>query len=94
MGGGAVGKSAITIQFISQQFEAKYDPTIEDRYCIYVNALLLIKRHQIPESNRLQRGPLFLGNLRHCRTRNLPCHEGTIHEERRCIQTHFLLFLL
>uniref|UniRef100_A0A6B2LTH4 Uncharacterized protein n=1 Tax=Arcella intermedia TaxID=1963864 RepID=A0A6B2LTH4_9EUKA len=32
MGGGAVGKSAITIQFISQQFEAKYDPTIEDRY--------------------------------------------------------------
>jgi len=32
MGAGGVGKSAITIQFISKQFEAKYDPTIEDRY--------------------------------------------------------------
>jgi len=32
MGSGGVGKSAITIQFINGQFQAKYDPTIEDRY--------------------------------------------------------------
>jgi len=32
MGSGGVGKSAITIQFINNQFQAKYDPTIEDRY--------------------------------------------------------------
>eukprot|EP01126_Amoeba_proteus_P016324 TRINITY_DN1753_c0_g1_i19.p1 TRINITY_DN1753_c0_g1~~TRINITY_DN1753_c0_g1_i19.p1 ORF type:complete len:222 (-),score=37.11 TRINITY_DN1753_c0_g1_i19:235-900(-) len=32
MGMGGVGKSAITIRFINQQFQAKYDPTIEDRY--------------------------------------------------------------
>eukprot|EP01120_Amphizonella_sp_Union-15-10_P015714 TRINITY_DN8132_c0_g1_i1.p1 TRINITY_DN8132_c0_g1~~TRINITY_DN8132_c0_g1_i1.p1 ORF type:complete len:218 (-),score=45.25 TRINITY_DN8132_c0_g1_i1:20-673(-) len=32
MGSGGVGKSAITIQFVNRQFEAKYDPTIEDRY--------------------------------------------------------------
>jgi len=32
MGSGGVGKSAITIRFVNRQFEAKYDPTIEDRY--------------------------------------------------------------
>eukprot|EP01121_Diplochlamys_sp_Union-15-3_P003326 TRINITY_DN1317_c0_g1_i1.p1 TRINITY_DN1317_c0_g1~~TRINITY_DN1317_c0_g1_i1.p1 ORF type:complete len:215 (-),score=34.02 TRINITY_DN1317_c0_g1_i1:57-701(-) len=32
MGTGGVGKSAITIRFVNRQFEAKYDPTIEDRY--------------------------------------------------------------
>lgn len=31
-GSGGVGKSAITIRFVNRQFEAKYDPTIEDRY--------------------------------------------------------------
>ncbi|XP_049850290.1 GTPase HRas-like isoform X2 [Schistocerca gregaria] len=32
MGSGGVGKSAITIRFVNRHFEAKYDPTIEDRY--------------------------------------------------------------
>jgi len=32
MGSGGVGKSAITIRFVNRLFEAKYDPTIEDRY--------------------------------------------------------------
>jgi len=32
MGSGGVGKTAITIRFVNRQFEAKYDPTIEDRY--------------------------------------------------------------
>jgi GTPase SAR1 family protein len=31
VGSGAVGKSAITIQFIQNQFVEDYDPTIEDR---------------------------------------------------------------
>jgi len=32
LGGGAVGKSAITIQFIQNKFEDAYDPTIEDTF--------------------------------------------------------------
>lgn len=36
-GSGGVGKSAITIRFVNRQFEAKYDPTIEDRYVSYAS---------------------------------------------------------
>jgi len=32
LGGGAVGKSALTIRFITGEFEQIYDPTIEDSY--------------------------------------------------------------
>ncbi|KAI0703809.1 ras family-domain-containing protein [Cytidiella melzeri] len=32
VGGGAVGKSCLTIQFIQSQFVGDYDPTIEDSY--------------------------------------------------------------
>ncbi|GMR36953.1 hypothetical protein PMAYCL1PPCAC_07148 [Pristionchus mayeri] len=32
IGGGGVGKSALTIQFIQQYFVSDYDPTIEDSY--------------------------------------------------------------
>lgn len=31
VGGGGVGKSALTIQFIQSHFVEDYDPTIEDR---------------------------------------------------------------
>eukprot|EP01126_Amoeba_proteus_P028722 TRINITY_DN282_c0_g4_i1.p1 TRINITY_DN282_c0_g4~~TRINITY_DN282_c0_g4_i1.p1 ORF type:complete len:216 (+),score=37.08 TRINITY_DN282_c0_g4_i1:127-774(+) len=42
MGSGGVGKSAITIRFVNRQFEAKYDPTIEDRY------QKVIDYHEVP----------------------------------------------
>ena len=32
VGGGGVGKSALTIQFIQSHFVSDYDPTIEDSY--------------------------------------------------------------
>ena len=32
VGGGGVGKSALTIQFIQSHFVTDYDPTIEDSY--------------------------------------------------------------
>ncbi|KAH7830947.1 Ras1 [Monocercomonoides exilis] len=32
LGGGGVGKSALTIQFIMKKFVSEYDPTIEDQY--------------------------------------------------------------
>ncbi len=32
VGGGGVGKSALTIQFIQSHFVTEYDPTIEDSY--------------------------------------------------------------
>eukprot|EP01105_Mastigella_eilhardi_P007416 TRINITY_DN1886_c0_g4_i1.p1 TRINITY_DN1886_c0_g4~~TRINITY_DN1886_c0_g4_i1.p1 ORF type:complete len:187 (-),score=50.48 TRINITY_DN1886_c0_g4_i1:663-1223(-) len=36
LGSGAVGKSALTIQFVSRRFVSLYDPTIEDRYQMQV----------------------------------------------------------
>jgi len=33
VGGGGVGKSAITLSFMRGQFVEEYDPTIEDSYC-------------------------------------------------------------
>eukprot|EP01119_Soliformovum_irregulare_P025842 TRINITY_DN966_c0_g1_i1.p1 TRINITY_DN966_c0_g1~~TRINITY_DN966_c0_g1_i1.p1 ORF type:complete len:183 (-),score=30.90 TRINITY_DN966_c0_g1_i1:78-626(-) len=45
LGGGSVGKSAITIQFIQNHFVEEYDPTIEDSYrkrvCIDQTTMLL-----------------------------------------------------
>lgn len=32
LGSGGVGKSALTVQFVSDVFVQKYDPTIEDLY--------------------------------------------------------------
>ena len=32
LGSGGVGKSALTVQFVSNTFIEKYDPTIEDFY--------------------------------------------------------------
>jgi len=32
LGSGGVGKSALTVQFVSNKFILKYDPTIEDFY--------------------------------------------------------------
>ena len=32
LGSGGVGKSALTVQFVSGHFMEKYDPTIEDFY--------------------------------------------------------------
>ena len=33
VGGGGVGKSALTVQFMQNRFIEEYDPTIEDSYC-------------------------------------------------------------
>lgn len=32
LGSGGVGKSALTVQFVSNKFVLRYDPTIEDFY--------------------------------------------------------------
>ena len=33
IGGGDVGKSALVVQFVSNQFLVDYDPTIEEQFC-------------------------------------------------------------
>ncbi|CAO3670149.1 unnamed protein product [Umbelopsis ramanniana] len=45
VGGGGVGKSALTIQFIQSHFVDEYDPTIEDSYrkqCVIDNETALL----------------------------------------------------
>ncbi|KAI1313415.1 hypothetical protein EDD11_002650 [Mortierella claussenii] len=36
VGDGAVGKSALTLRFLRDQFHDEYDPTIEDSYCRHI----------------------------------------------------------
>ncbi|KAF9209859.1 hypothetical protein BGZ49_000040 [Haplosporangium sp. Z 27] len=36
VGDGAVGKSALTLRFLRNQFQDEYDPTIEDSYCRHI----------------------------------------------------------
>ncbi|KAG0005631.1 hypothetical protein BGZ79_003241 [Entomortierella chlamydospora] len=36
VGDGAVGKSALTLRFLRDQFHEEYDPTIEDSYCRHI----------------------------------------------------------
>lgn len=50
LGSGGVGKSALTVQFVSGCFIEKYDPTIEDFYRKEIEVtifLLLILFHRI-----------------------------------------------
>lgn len=45
VGGGGVGKSALTIQFSQNHFVDEYDPTIEDSYrkqCMIDNEMVLL----------------------------------------------------
>lgn len=41
LGSGGVGKSALTVQFVSNQFIEKYDPTIEDFYRKEIEVILI-----------------------------------------------------
>jgi len=43
LGGGGVGKSAITIQFVQSRFEVGWDPTIEDTY----RKTAVVDRHEV-----------------------------------------------
>ena len=36
LGAGAVGKSSITVRYISDNFRTEYDPTIEVYICVYI----------------------------------------------------------
>lgn len=48
LGSGGVGKSALTVQFVSGCFIEKYDPTIEDFYRkeIEVSCFVNCKKHR------------------------------------------------
>ena len=45
LGGGGVGKSSLTVQFVSHIFINEYDPTIEDSYrkCVHVDGIAAIR---------------------------------------------------
>lgn len=43
LGSGGVGKSALTVQFVSGCFIEKYDPTIEDFYRKEIEVIVFIK---------------------------------------------------
>ena len=59
-GGGGVGKSALTIQFVQHFFQPQYDPTIEDSYQVSVCSSLNFIVFNLPKINDLPH--LFLIN--------------------------------
>lgn len=57
VGGGGVGKSALTIQFIQSHFVEEYDPTIEDSYrkqCVIDDEVAVLDSKCLEYSNELQ----------------------------------------
>ena len=49
LGGGSVGKSALTIQYVQGLFVTKYDPTIEDAY----RKVVEVERKSFPHKERV-----------------------------------------
>ena len=47
LGSGGVGKSALTVQFVTGTFAEKYDPTIEDFYRLEINARFFVNFYLI-----------------------------------------------
>jgi len=47
LGSGGVGKSALTVQFVSGHFIEKYDPTIEDFYRKEIEVISFIKVYDV-----------------------------------------------
>jgi GTPase SAR1 family protein len=64
LGSGGVGKSALTVQFVSGHFIEKYDPTIEDFYRkeieVSVNSLLECYRNACMTLPSLTRKMAFI----------------------------------
>lgn len=60
LGSGAVGKSCITVRFVSDTFLDDYDPTIEDSYrtMIKVQGLQRISREQKKKSKKRKNAAL------------------------------------
>lgn len=58
LGSGGVGKSALTVQFVSNTFIEKYDPTIEDFYRKEIEVdlgFLIVKRAASRKTNKKDR---------------------------------------
>lgn len=53
LGSGGVGKSALTVQFVSGCFIEKYDPTIEDFYRKEIEVCILQKKKKTHSRNLL-----------------------------------------
>jgi GTPase SAR1 family protein len=51
MGGGGVGKSAVTLQFIQNKFQWEYDPTIEGMCCRSLYSSLIKCLRQLSKAN-------------------------------------------
>ena len=59
VGEGGVGKSALTIQLLQNEFLEDYDPTIEDNYIKQV----VIDSKQRFNSLRINKWPTYYGNM-------------------------------
>lgn len=63
VGGGGVGKSALTIQLIQSHFVDEYDPTIEGecaRPSLYISLSSLRDETRLPETTNIYRQSLML----------------------------------
>lgn len=73
VGDGGVGKSALTIQLIQNQFVEEYDPTVvlSKVHVFHYIFGYFTDRGQLPQTGTHRWGDMSTGHIGHCRPRRI-----------------------